>query len=270
VESRNPKRLWMKMTMEEIRELGQSEVRPVVLLPVGSIEGHGPHLSVDCDSYNAIEFSKRIAEAGASQGPIVVAPPLYFGYSEWMDYPGKVSLTSGTFIAVITDVCHSLITQGFRHIAIVNGHGGNVHVLNIAVQDLYLETKCFIPIIDWFMMAHDVCEEVISTSTRHADEGETSVALALGNEVDMSKAGRETPCEPFGQFLSLRHIGGTSRIGVPCTTISRRSHSGIFGDATLATRDKGDKIVVAVVSRALEVLSEYRRMPQERPVPQEK
>ncbi len=97
----------------------------VALLSVGSTEQHGPHLPVDNDHYTSYELSKLAAERVKGRISVVVCPPLPFGISpHHMDFPGTVSLRTQTFIDVIEDSVHSLLHHGFKHVVIINGHGG--------------------------------------------------------------------------------------------------------------------------------------------------
>jgi len=263
--------MWAKMTMEEIKALDKDNT--VVLFPIGSTEGHGPHVSVECDSFNATELAKKVALASQEQGvTTIVTPTLRFGQSEWMDYPGKISLRTKTFQSVVWDMCKSIaIDNGFKRLIILNGHGGNPHFLGVTIQDFYQEYRVLIPVINYWRLAVDIIDEVIETSFAHADEGETSVCLALGMEIDMKKAIKDSPYAPHEK---ISKIGGTDdglqklsgfrfaqKTMIPFTKITERSKSGVFSDATLATKEKGEKIVAAVIERSTEIIKELLKYP---------
>ena len=114
--------------------------------------------------------------------------------------------------------------------------------------------------IDWFQLVGDAIDGIVE-SLWHADDGETSVALALGMDVDMSKAVKEVPKKPF-KDLETKIAGVSSRrFFSPWTRVSERSKSGVQGDATLATKEKGEKIVAMVVKRSIGIIKELLEYP---------
>ncbi len=245
--------LWAEMTMDEIGALDKETT--VVIIPTGAIEGHGPHLPVDDDTFNATELAKRIATACQEEDiRVVVTPTLQFGYSEWMNYPGKLSLSSETYQKLVWDIFRSVVDNGFKKILVLNGHGGNPHFLAITAQDFYQKYGVIIPVIDYTKLSADVVDEVTETGFRHADEGETSVSLALGMDIDMSKATKETPYMPHETKKEKDILGAPQRVVVPLTKITERCKSGVMGDATKATKEKGEKIVQAVVDRTVDYI----------------
>jgi creatinine amidohydrolase len=249
--------LWETMTMEEIGALDKDTT--VIIFPIGSIEGHGPHLPVECDSFNVTELAKKIALACRDEEiTAVVIPTLRFGYSEWMDYPGKITLTSETFQSVVWDICKSIVDNGFKRILMLNGHGGNPHFLAIVSQTFYQTHKIVIPMVDWFQLMEDITGDIVETLW-HADEGETSVSLALGMDVEMSKAVKELSKNPFTSYESRIAGVPSHKFFLPLTTVSNRSTSGVMGDATKATKEKGEKIVGLVVDRTIEIIKDLMR-----------
>jgi len=248
--------LWTEMTMDEIGALDKEKT--VIIFPTGAIEGHGPHLSVDCDSFIVTELAKKVALACQDQGiNAVVIPTLKFGYSEWMNYPGKISLRSNTYLSVVQDICKSIVDNGFKKMIILNGHGGNPHFLAIAAQDFYQKYKVIIPVIDYIHLTVDVIDKITETGFRHADEGETSVSLALGMKVDMKKATKEVPYMPHEIHKTKDILGAHQKIIIPLTKITERCKSGVMGDATLATKEKGEEIVQAVIERTVEFIKNF-------------
>ncbi len=240
--------------MEEIGELDKENT--VIIFPIGSIEGHGAHLPVECDSFNATALAKQVALACRENNiNAVVIPTLKFGYSEWMDYPGKLSLDSETFQSVVWDVCRSVVDNGFKKILVLNGHGGNPHFLAITSQRFYQKYNIVIPVVDWFQLVEDVTGDIVETLW-HADEGETSVALAMEMDVDMSKAVKEFSKNPFKSYESRIAGMPSHKFFLPLTTVSERSRSGVMGDATKATKEKGEKIVKIIIERTVEIVKD--------------
>lgn len=92
-----------------------------IMLVIGSCEQHG-YLSLLTD----VKIPLGVADAASQQSGVLVAPPLNFGASPYfLAYPGTLSLRIATLLDVVEDVVRSLYGQGFRHILLLNGHGGN-------------------------------------------------------------------------------------------------------------------------------------------------
>jgi len=119
--------------------LGKLAPTSLVVLPVGATEQHGPHLATGTDTF-AVEHITRAAAALASDsGSIIVAPTLPFGSSDHhLAFGATMSIGTQTYYAVIRDLVASLITDGFRKILVVNGHGGNHELVQLAARDLAL------------------------------------------------------------------------------------------------------------------------------------
>lgn len=128
------KSLVSEMTREEVRRIAP---QATAVLPVGSIEQHGPHLPVWTDSLVCETIASRAAELAASQTQVAVAPILHYGNSHHhFPFPGVLSLTSPTFLAAVTEILESLVLTGFRKLVILNGHGGNTEAISMVARDM--------------------------------------------------------------------------------------------------------------------------------------
>ena len=129
--------LWGDLTAAELRTLAAGD--PIVVLPIGSTEQHGPHLPVQVDSLLVSEVAKRAAERAGDE-TILVMPTVWTGLAEHhMGFGGTVTLDYAVFYALIRQVCLSLTRQGIRRIALLNGHGGNIIALQLAAGELARE-----------------------------------------------------------------------------------------------------------------------------------
>jgi len=118
-----------EFTWPEIREAVAQQ--RVAVLPVGTIEQHGPHLPLLTDVITATEMSRRAVEQ--ISGEAVLLPSVQYAFNEHhMDFPGTIAVQGPTFISYITDIGQSLAHHGFQKILLVNGHGSNVPFLDIA------------------------------------------------------------------------------------------------------------------------------------------
>jgi creatinine amidohydrolase len=156
-----------------------------ILIPKASLEQHGPHLPLYCDTITALEVAKRAGE----QAGILYTPTLWLGYSpQHMRAPGwgagTITLRENTYLNVIYDIGRSLIHHGFNRLIFVNGHGSNVKVIDPVLRRLRSETGALIayykPYAERYIgMLKDVLEgPVEETPGWHAGELETSQVLA--------------------------------------------------------------------------------------------
>jgi len=248
--------------VEAARERGVD----AVLIPIGSTEQHGHHMPLDTDCFIARSLCARAAGLGAEDGmELLVAPTLNVTVSWYhMQFPGSMRLSTTTFLDVFRDVCDSLAHHGFENLVAVNGHGGNIAALTVAVNH-YLETtgrRVFL--VQWWDLAADVLAEIEGPMI-HAEEAETSIALALGQRVledertrdafDRGSAVREAglPWTSLGKY-GMTHKG--PGVVVPMDMLRDITPSGVVGDATRASRETGERIVAALVPRMVQVCKE--------------
>jgi creatinine amidohydrolase len=254
-----------RMTWQEVEACIEAGV-DAVLFPIGTTEQHGPHLPLDTDCVIAQGLATRAAQLAAGEGlRVLVAPTLNVTLSWYhMQFPGSVRLSTTTFLQVFREVCDSLAQHGFKNIVAINGHGGNVAALTVAVNVYYEQTGRRVFLAQWWDLAADVLAEVEGPMI-HAEEAETSLALALGQRVEMEKATRDAwdrgaavrdaglPWTSLGQY-GMRHAG--PKVVVPMDMLRDISASGVVGDATRARRETGERMVEAVVPRIVQVCRE--------------
>jgi creatinine amidohydrolase len=156
-----------------------------ILIPKASLEQHGPHLPLYCDTITATEVATRAGE----EAGIMYTPTLWLGYSpQHMRAPGfgagTMTLRADTYLNVLYDMGRSLIHHGFNRLIFVNGHGSNVKVVDPVLRRLRYETGALIgyykPYAERYIgMLKDVLEgPVEETPGWHAGELETSQCLA--------------------------------------------------------------------------------------------
>lgn len=230
----------------------------VVIVPVGSCEQHGPHLPMDTDAYDAFWLSMKAAEKAQCA---LVAPPIYYGVSSHhMDFPGTVTLAPHTLEQLAYEVACSLIKHGFKKILFENGHGGNTPALEAAAQRIKGETNAFVA-IDTVSLIPDFIEKHIETSyDAHAGEFETSTTLAnRENFVVKEHIKKPKITLPKSKYtkIGLKEAGPKVSWSFKTKEISE---TGVIGDPTKATKEKGETAWKLAIERLADLLAELDKM----------
>lgn len=155
----------------------------VVLLPVGAVEQHGPHLSLETDARVAESFAERLAAELGSDA--VLCPLVPYGVSDHhRSFAGTISLRASTFIDVVMDVLASLSLHGVERVVIVNGHGGNGPALSIISSRARTELGLAVASMMWARLASDTIAAGAAGDERgHGCESETSIAMVLAPDI---------------------------------------------------------------------------------------
>jgi len=230
--------MWQALTAADLSE--QARADAIVLLPVASMEQHGPHLPVGVDSLLCEGVCRRAAETVAPTSPVIVAPTLWCGMAEHhMAFGGTFTFDLATYRDVLASLVNSIERHGFKRLLIVNGHGGNVAALAAILPDLQRQRSLKIRTTTYFELAQPAMPAILEDQdgVRHACEAETSMMLALAPELvraDALKAAHgpaHVHRRPLalGQYRSFRDF----------------TPSGVVGDARRASRQKGEKLLAA-------------------------
>jgi len=159
---------------------------PVILLPLGSHEDHGPHQPMG-DYLLADMVAENIARRATARGvPTFVAPSLPFGVADYFgSSPGGLALSPETFRRVLTDVLEGLLRHGLRKIVILNAHGGNVPVIHEITLGLRGDRGLTIPSFYLWKIARQLMEGRIGTAHGRFGHGaEPLLALNLALRPD--------------------------------------------------------------------------------------
>jgi creatinine amidohydrolase len=237
-----------------------------VLIPIGTTEQHGHHMPLDTDCVIARALCARAAELGEAEGvSVLVAPTLNVTLSWYhMQFPGSIRLSTTTFLTVFREICDSLAHHGFERLVAVNGHGGNIAALTVAVNHYFETTGRRVFLVQWWDLASDVLADIEGPMI-HAEEAETSLAIALGQRVYEDRATRDAydrgaavkeaglPWTSFGRYEMRAHGPG---VIAPMDMLRDISPSGVVGDATKARLETGERIVSALIPRIVQVCKE--------------
>ncbi len=253
-----------ELTWPEMREAIAQQ--PVILLPFGTIEDHGHHLPINTD--NVIVEALCLETARRAPGELLVMPLVSYGLDEHhMDFPGTVSVDMQTLLELVSEVAISVARHGFTHIVIVNGHGSNAPIADLAARRVVLETG----VICGAMSPNAAIDPTLAEPTlsqmrrsapggvAHAGEYETAMMLHLRPDlVQMDQAVKE-----LGQ-IAVEYFNWD----LPEPSIlswqdwwSRMSESGVCGDPTVATAEFGRALFETTVENFVRFVRAFRTLP---------
>ncbi|MCW4353649.1 mycofactocin biosynthesis peptidyl-dipeptidase MftE [Hoyosella sp. YIM 151337] len=198
--------------------------RPPVLLPLGSVEQHGPHLPLHTDTAIAVAVARGAAHRLGNGA--FVAPPLYYGSSgEHQSFPGTLSIGQDALKMMLVELVRSL-SHWAGQVVIVNAHGGNVQALAAAVHQMRYEK-------------HDVVWAACATESVDAHAGYTETSLMLHLEPDSVNLARAEAgnTAPVTELLSQIITGGVAAV----------SPNGVLGDPAGATAEEGARVLAEMI-----------------------
>ena len=191
---------------------------PLLVVPVGSCEQHGPHLPLDTDTRIAQALAERLA---ATVDEIVVGPPVAYGSSgEHAHFPGTLSIGRSALEIVLVELGRS--ADHFAGVVFVNGHGGNAEPLAHAVATLRAEQRNA-----W------AWSPTIEGGDAHAGRTETSLLLALDPDVVRVDRAEPGDARPLAAVIETLRAGGVAAV----------SANGVLGDPHGASADEGVRLL---------------------------
>lgn len=245
---------WMKLTFAELNARAAADA--LVIVPVASLEQHGPHLATGVDMVCASSVAQRVARRMAEAGrPVVVMPCVWTGLAEHhVAFGGTVTLDFAAFSAVLKGVVRSAARAGFKRVMLLNGHGGNSEAVAVVGGECQAEFGIKVAAGTYWHLAGDAFAPILERQSNvlHACEAETSMMMAL-----MPEAVRAERLEEAHGPHSTRPEGQ------PAAMIRRRSFkdmtpSGVIGDARAASAAKGEALLAAAAERIAAELGDAR------------
>lgn len=254
--------LYERLTWPEVRRAAEEE--RVALIPVGTLEDHGPHLPIDADVRLITEICRRAAEEAADE--IVLLPTIPHGYSpHHMDFPGPITIGWETFTRYCKDVGTSLAHHGFRRMLFYNGHGSNQNLVEMAARLVMIDRPEVLAAAAFYLLSEEGVKAVEATressfgGMAHADELETSIYLHIDPDaVDMDRVVDEQGY-PAGESAHLEWwADGPLKLMPWWSSFSR---TGVQGTPSLATPEKGKSFLDAAVAECIRYVRELRSKP---------
>lgn len=244
---------WAGSTYEEIKDVGERN-GSVLIVPIGSVEQHGHHLPVATDTILVEAVVSRMGEhlvENDNDVPFLVTPTIWTGYSpHHMDFGGTLTAPFRTLLAVLTNVIESGLENGFESVLIVNGHGGNTPLIAAATSEVGADSPDQeILSCTYFELAASFVDDVRDSDVggiAHAGEFETSLMLHLRSDLVREERANVTyRDEPYAH--ASREMFDSGPLS-PYRSFAEMSGTGELGDPTLATTDKGEKLLANLIA----------------------
>lgn len=249
---------WETLTTNEVAALDRDI--PVVL-NVAAIEQHGPHLPLETDAVIGDHFLQALEQRLGDR--VLILPQVKVCCSEHhMDFAGTLSVRHETFLAYVGDILESVARHGFRNIVVFNSHGGNQAIGQVLLETFGTKHRnCRVAFLTWWRLAAKelgAIRESAFAGINHACEFETSLML-LGAPESVRTA------LVSGMSYVETHDWANADMILPARgALFRSMHemsggTGVVGDPSLATREKGQAITAAVVAQLANVVETIRQ-----------
>jgi creatinine amidohydrolase len=241
------KALWFDdLSMLEAKKA--AEEGKVVIIPCGSIEEHGDHLPLCTDSLQAEFVSLSVAQKTGC----LVAPPLRYGLcSSTRNFPGTITITFDTLRSIMTDILEDFIRNGFKRFLVITGHAGGSHMTairlaakKVVVNHMNEENRPRIMVCSDYDFAYDLRGKDFDERDSHAGTIETSRVMAIRPDLMKEKGASNYPTFPRFEITP---------------DPERYFPSGVMGDPTIASAEKGKKINDYVIEQIVKLVNELEQ-----------
>lgn len=254
------KPLLERMTWPEARRAALNGGR-VVLIPVGAIEQHGPHLPVDLDN----RIVTWLCDEAARRRPdlIMSVPPIHYGFNEHnMGFPGTISVEVENFVNYVYDVCRSFVRQGHTRIVLINGHGSNSMPCALVARKVVNNSEdALAAAINHWSLAADLAAKIRESGKggmAHACEYETSWYLFMDpDNVQMDKAVPDI-IQHQSDFVWVDIMSGDGPVALIDDWSRLSNGSGVEGDPATASAEKGKLYAEEEVTKLIQFCQQFK------------
>ena len=203
--------------------------RPILAVPIGSCEQHGPHLPLDTDTRIAMELCGGLAEANHR---VLIAPAITISASDEHDgFAGTLSIGTAALTTVVIELVRS--AKWAAGVVLVNGHGGNAQAVHVAITKLRSEQH---RVTAWWPRLDDRRE---SNCDSHAGQNETSLLMAIAPETVHMEFAEVGTIAPLTDILDKLRLQGVAAV----------SANGVLGDPRTASVAYGHKLLTLLTSQ---------------------
>lgn len=229
----------------------------MVVLPLAAVEQHGPHMPTGTDAIICGAVAEAVELRFAEE--LLLLPTLWLGASQH-HLPWQATLTAGlpTYETMICEILEPLLKNGFRRVLLLNGHGGNIDPMRVALRCLQPDyPEVLLTAGSYWSIAEKEladCMEGDIKSLGHACEAETSLLLHLRPELVRAEAAASMP--DLSGYLPDDSDGL-----MICRDMAQRTENGATGRPDLASAEKGARMFVVIVDRVVDVIKKYLTEP---------
>ena len=263
-----PARFWSDVSARDFDAAQRSGLaaQTVAVLPVAATEQHGPHLPLSVDAALLQGVIDAALPLLPQDLPLLLLPPQNIGLStEHMAYAGTLTLSPATLLALWTELGECVAHAGIKKLLLLNGHGGQVSVMDIVARELRQRCGLLVYSASWFSLPlpQEVSERFSAEEHRfgiHAGEIETSMMLHLAPQtvhMEHARNFRSTSQDRAGRY-SLLGNGKSAKLG---WAMQDYHPAGAVGNAAAATADKGQGVVQAAAAQLALLLEELHALP---------
>lgn len=254
--------LFEEMSWKDVeRLLKQTDV---CIVPIGAIEQHGPHLPLGTDTYIAQEIACRACAVLKRRGIAVgVGPTIPYGvHPEALHYPGSVEVLPSTLALLIKELCVGLKKMGFRHIALLMGHDGNLPAMQLALQELLIQEDLDVMSVNWLLPHLKDQAHILPTDCMDGHGGARETSRGIASFPDLVHLREAAPyCKPVPPakrvpFTQEPLLGGAvyRPYAVGSMAYYPENCPGQDGDPTIATAEAGEQLYDALAQWLADML----------------
>ncbi|GAA5237047.1 creatininase family protein [Verticiella sediminum] len=258
---RLPRRLWVDMTTREFSRLPKDTV---AVLPVASVEQHGPHLPVYVDACLNEGIVQRAIQHLPEELPITFLPMQAVGKAnEHLAFPGTLSLSAETLTRVWTEIGECVHRAGIRKLVLFNSHGGQPQVMDIVARDLRVRLGMFVVCCDGGSFGPVPGEPFPELERRHGIHGgskETSMMLALRPDLVQMEHAQDFRPASIHIEENYRYLRAEGRVGFGWQA-QDLNPAGAAGNALDADAERGDQVLDHAARGLATLLAEVHRFP---------
>ena len=246
---------WLSLTTEEF-----SRAR-IAVLPVAAVEQHGPHLPVGTDTYIAEAYLARVRTLLPENSPIAFLPVQQVGASdEHRAFRGTLTLSLETALAVFIEIGESVQRAGINKLVIINSHGGNIALIDLAARQLRVRLNMLAVHASWgrFGYPEGLFSEAERTHGIHGGDIETSIMLAAYPDLVVAEKIANFAPSTIAMERDYEYLRADFPAGFGWMTQDLHA-SGAVGDASLATAEKGEAALAHGARAFIALLDDVER-----------
>ena len=240
----------------------------IFVIPIGATEQHGPHLPLQTDFHMAQAVAMRSAKLAKESGvEVLVTPPIWSGYSpHHMDFSGSITLRGETLTNLLIDIVSSIWKHGARKIFVLNGHGGNMNLINSTLQILKFEHNISVAAGSyWSFASKQIPLWRLSElgGIDHACEMEMSLMMHESPELTNPTLTRNGSWFPKSKFLT-----GDLMVGAPVNVawnLRDITSDGTLGNPEIASAERGEILMEMIVEEVSEFLVDFNQWDWSKP-----